>query len=84
MAGDPLEIEPFPREHLQIPIPELIDAAAVSAEREAIGTDMSFTYREASDLIDRIAHAVLESGVAHGDRVILLFDHRAAAFCGDS
>jgi amino acid adenylation domain-containing protein len=82
MAGDPPEIEPFPREHLQIPIPELIDAAARRyAEREAIsGVDTSFTYRETRDLIDRIAHAILESGVAHGDRVMLLFDHRSAAF----
>src|SRR6476660_9363760 len=82
MAGDPPEIEPFPREHLHIPIPELIDAAARRyAEREAIsGADTSFTYRETRDLIDRIAHAILESGVAHGDRVMLLFDHRSAAF----
>src|SRR5437762_3664657 len=74
-------IEPFPREHLQIPIPALVDAATHRyADRQAIsGVDTAFTYREVRDLIDRVAHRVIEAGVAPGDRVMLLFDHRAAA-----
>lgn len=75
-------LEPFPREHLQIPIPQLLDAAAHRyADREAIcGADGSFTYRDTRDLIDRVAQAILEASVAPGDRVVLLFGHRAAAF----
>ena len=75
-------LEPFPREHLQIPIPQLLDASAHRyADREAIcGADGSFTYRDMRDLIDRVAHAILEASVAPGDRVVLLFGHRAAAF----
>ena len=75
-------LEPFPREHLQIPIPQLLDAAAYRyANREAIcGADGSFTYRDTQDLIDRVAHAILEASVAPGDRVLLLFGHRAVAF----
>ncbi len=80
MEGVPLE--PFPREHLQVPIPQLLDAAALRyADREAIcGADGSFTYRRTRDLIDHVAHAILEAVVAPKDRVVLLFGHRAAAF----
>ncbi len=75
-------LEPFPREHLQIPIPQLLDAAAHRyADRKPIcGADGSFTYRDTRDLIDRVAHAILEASVAPGDRVVLLFGHRGTAF----
>lgn len=81
MSQERPAIQPFPQEHLEIPIPHLLDVAVrVYGDREAIcGADTSFTYRQTRDLIDRVAHAVLESGVAPGERVMLLFDHRAAA-----
>jgi amino acid adenylation domain-containing protein len=74
--------EPFPREHLAIPIPQLLEAAARRyADREAIrGDHASFTYRDTSDLIDRVARAILEVSVAPQDRVVLLFGHRVEAF----
>ena len=75
-------VEPFPQEHLAIPTPRLIDAAARRyADREAIcDDDVSFTYRDTCDVIDRVAHAILEVSVAPQDRVVLLFGHRVAAF----
>lgn len=75
-------LEPFPLEHLAIPIPQLLDAAARRyADREAIcGDDASLTYRDTCELIDRVANAIFEVSVAPQDRVVLLFGHRVAAF----
>ncbi len=62
-------------------IAECFEAAALRhAEREAVCTfDSSFTYRAARDLVHRVAHALLEHGTAPGERVMLLFGHRAEA-----